>query len=261
MRVATFNCNSVRKRLDQILAWSDANPVDLLALQETKVVDEDFPVAAFQAAGLHVVYCGQKSYNGVAMVTREPVEVAAFGLGDDDGESGPRFAHVRVGGIDIVNTYVPQGQALDSPKFAFKLAWFGRLEKWFSSRFDPQRDPVLWVGDLNVAPTPADVYAPEKLWPHVCFCQEAIDAWQGVMNWGFVDLFRKHIDKPEEYTFWDYRLRGALARGLGWRIDHILATPPLADRSLDCWVDRDARGAENPSDHTFVVAAFTSGHA
>lgn len=261
LRVANFNCNSVRQRIEHIIDWLAANQPDLLALQETKVVDDLFPAEAFEAAGYHVVYRGQKSYNGVAVATRAPVASSDFGLRDgDDDESGPRLAHVVYEGIDVINTYVPQGRDLDSEAFTFKLAWFQRLRAYLDKHCDPAK-PVLWLGDLNVAPQPMDVHDSKKVWPHVCHCQEVIDAFQGVVDFGFIDLFRKHLPDPETFTYWDYRVRGAVDRGVGWRIDHLLATPPLAERSRAAWVDVEARRREKPSDHTFVTVDFAPAEA
>ena len=260
MLIASFNCNSVRARLEIILDWLKAYSPDLLALQETKVRDEEFPLAPFEAAGWHVAFRGQKSYNGVAMITREKPSAVSFGLQDKrdgDQDSGPRLAHVRVHGVHVINTYVPQGQALESDAFRFKLEWFGRLKAYLQKRFkNPGRARIVWVGDLNVAPTPVDVYDSKKIWPHVCHCQEVIDAFQDVADLGFVDVFRKHLPDGGTYTFWDYRMRGGLKRNLGWRIDHVLATPPVARKSTEVFVDIEPRKCERPSDHTFVGARF-----
>lgn len=255
-RVATFNCNSVRTRLPLILDWLAANRPDALALQETKAPDDAFPADAFRQAGWEVVFRGEKSYNGVAVVTRGPSDAAAFGLGDDDGASETRLAHVRLRGVEIVNTYVPQGKSLESDRFAFKLDWFDRLGRWFADRFRPDRDRVLWTGDLNVAPAPIDVHDSKRVWPHVCHSQPVIDAFGAVTAWGFEDVFRKHLPEAGVFTFWDYRVKNALDRGVGWRIDHMLATPPLAELSTAVRVDIEPRRAERPSDHTFVVAEF-----
>lgn len=256
MRIATFNCNSIRVRLSTILSWLREYAPDVLALQETKVVDKDFPASAFVDNGWHVVYRGEKSYNGVAIVTREAPESHSFGLEDDEGESATRLARVRVGGVEIVNTYVPQGQALDSDKFAFKLQWLQRLRRYLDVRLDASADRVAWVGDLNVAPLAMDVFDAKAVWPHVCHCQEVIDALNGVVDFGFVDIFRQFIPEADNFTFWDYRERGSLSRNRGWRIDHILATPPLANAAVACRVDIEPRRGERPSDHTFVYADF-----
>jgi len=256
MRIATFNCNSVRSRLGIILDWLSTRTPDVLALQETKVRDEEFPHAAFAEAGWQVTFRGEKSYNGVAMITREAPAGAWFGLGDDGGESETRLAHIQYRGVHVVNAYVPQGRDLDHEQFRFKLAWFERLGRYFACRFKPQRDKVVWLGDLNVAPTPIDVYDHKRIWPHVCHCQPVSDAFQAVLDWGFVDVFRKHLPDSGTFTFWDYRMRDSVARNAGWRIDHILATPAMARSSVSCSVDREPRLREKPSDHTVVVAEF-----
>ena len=256
MRIATFNCNSIRVRLPAILSWLEAYSPDILALQETKAEDKDFPAAPIEDLGWHVAYRGEKSYNGVAVITREKPTLVSFGLDDDDGQSESRLARVRVGEIDLVNTYVPQGQAMDSEKFRFKLEWFARLRRYFDAHFDPAGDRLAWVGDLNVAPLPMDVFDSQAVWPDVCHSQEVIDALAGTSGFGFVDIFRKHLPRPEIFTFWDYRQRGALSRNRGWRIDHILATPLLAGTSQSCGVDIEPRKRERPSDHTFVYADF-----
>ena len=256
MRIATFNCNSIRVRLAAILEWLDEFAPDVLALQETKVVDKDFPAAEIADRGWHVVYRGEKSYNGVAMICREKPSAYSFGLGDDAGESETRLARVTVGGVTVVNTYIPQGQDLASDKFAFKLGWLGRLRRYFDERSNGATDKLVWVGDLNVAPLAIDVFDSKAVWPDVCHCQEAIDALEGVTSFGFVDIFRKFIPEPDNFTFWDYRPRGALSRNLGWRIDHILATSAMAELATACHVDVEPRKRERPSDHTFVYADF-----
>lgn len=256
MRIATFNCNSIRVRLPIILDWLESHAPDVLALQETKAADKDFPAAEIRDRGWHVAFRGEKSYNGVAVVTRDEPELVAFGLEDDDGESETRLIRARVNGVEVVNTYVPQGQSLESDKFAFKLRWFERLRNYFAARFDAGRDKVAWTGDLNVAPTAIDVYDSKAVWPHVCHCQPVIDAFRNAAAFGFEDVFRKHIPQAEAFTFWDYRQRGSLERNRGWRIDHILASRPLASTSSGCEVDMEPRRRERPSDHTFVYADF-----
>lgn len=257
MRIATFNCNSVRRRIGTVLAWLEHYQPDLLALQETKCTDRDFPADAFMMAGWQVAFRGEKSYNGVAMVTRRPPDKVSFGLQDgDNGASETRFAHATIGGTHILNAYVPQGQDLESPKFQFKLEWLRRVKTYLASHFDADRDRVVWVGDLNVAPTPDDVHSPKTIWPHVCFCEAVAAEFAHVVDWGLVDIFRKHLPAPGNFTFWDYRVAHAVQRNMGWRIDHILATRAVAGRSAGCAVDTAPRRGENPSDHTFVYADF-----
>ena len=254
MKVASFNVNSLRVRLGLLLQWLAEHQPDILCVQETKVQDIDFPAEAFDKAGYKYAFKGQKSYNGVAIFSRNEITNAEFGF-DDEPKDQPRLIKAEINGIAIVNTYVPQGRSPDSEKFEYKLNWFERLRAFFDKNFEPS-DPVIWVGDFNVAPEPIDVYDPEGLSGHVCFCPEVTDALNEVVQWGFVDVFRKHCSEPGQYTFWDYRMRGSVSRNLGWRLDHIMATEPLAKKSIDCYIDKKPRLAERPSDHTLIVAEF-----
>jgi len=194
----------------------------------------------------------------VAIVSRRPPEESFFGLGTGDGgDFSSRLAYARFGDLHLVNTYVPQGQAMDRPAFAAKLAWLERRRLWFPCHFDPSRDAVAWVGDLNMAPEPADVHDHRRLWPHVCHCQPVTDAFRRMIAWGMVDVCRRFMPGPEVFTFWDYRQVSSFSGNRGWRVDHILATAPLADRALSARVDRAPRALERPSDHTVVEAVFS----
>ncbi|OHB75106.1 MAG: exodeoxyribonuclease III [Planctomycetes bacterium RBG_16_55_9] len=254
MKVASYNVNSLRARLPVVLQWLADSQADVLCVQETKVQDSDFPTGAFDQIGYNCVFRGQKSYNGVAILSKHPIEHVEYGLPEEPKDQA-RLIGARIAGINIVNTYVPQGEAPDSEKFQYKLQWFTRLLDYFRRSFKPA-DAVLWLGDLNVAPTPIDVYDPKTLLGHVCFHPAVHEALSHVMTWGFVDVFRKHCDKPGEYTFWDYRMPNAFARNLGWRLDHVMATVPLADKSTGCTIAKELRRAERPSDHVPIVADF-----
>ena len=255
--VATFNTNSLRARLHILGPWLEENRPAVLCLQETKVRDEQFPEDFFDDLGYNVAHRGQKSYNGVAVASRYPIEdvTAGFGDGRDTEQDEARLLRCTVSGIRIVNTYVPQGREVGHEYFEYKLEWFRRLRALFERDYDPQED-LLWCGDMNVAPEPKDVYDPEGLAEHVCFHPRVREAFRDVVEWGFVDVFRKFDDSPGRYTFYDYRQRGAISRGLGWRIDHILATRPLADRAVRSWIDLEPRRMKKPSDHTFLLAEF-----
>jgi len=264
MKAATLNANSIRSRLELVLDWLGREAPDVLCLQETKVQDADFPAAPFRDAGYQVVFRGQKAHAGVAIVSREEPQEVAFGFDalrqaqDSDGgqPDEPRLIRAVIGGISVVNTYVPQGRSPDSEHFRYKLEWLARLRAFFERHYSPQQ-PLLWMGDFNVAPEPRDVHDPKRLKTHVDFHPEARAALEQVREWGFVDVFRlHHPDEPGQYTFWDYRVRDALERGLGWRVDHIWATEPLARKSTEAWIDVEARRTERPSDHTFLVAEF-----
>jgi len=255
MKVATFNVNSVRSRLELVLGWLQRESPAVLCLQETKVQDADFPADAFNDIGYHVVFRGQKAYAGVAIASKDKPQDVAFGFDDGGDPDEARLIRAVIRGIPVVDTYVPQGQSPDSPQFQYKLEWLARLRNWFDRHYSPE-EPLLWLGDFNVAPEPIDVHDPKGLAKHVDFHPQARAALQQVKDWGFVDVFRVHHPEPGQYTFWDYRVRNALERNLGWRVDHIWATKPLAQKCIRAWIDIEARRAERPSDHTFLVAEF-----
>ncbi len=254
MKIASFNVNSLRVRLDIVLGWLERQRPDVLCVQETKVQDVDFPREAFETSGYEFVFKGQKSYNGVAIFSRGKIEKVKIGF-DGENDDGPRLIKAKLGKVSVVNTYIPQGYMRASEKFEYKVEWFSRLRKYFEENFKPA-DLVVWVGDLNVAPEAKDVYDPEGLRGHVCFCDEVTQALKGVMDWGFVDVFRMHNSQAGQYTFWDYRQRGSLSNNRGWRLDHIMATGSLAEKCSACYIDKEPRMLERPSDHTPIIAEF-----
>jgi exodeoxyribonuclease III len=256
MKIATYNVNSIRRRLPIVLDWIGEHKPDVMCLQETKVQDADFPVDAIQKAGYHVSFRGMKGYNGVATLTRTAPEIVIHGLHAGPDNDDFRIIQTVVDGIPIVNTYVPQGYSISSEKYAFKLAWFRRLRAYFEEGFDPKR-PLIWLGDLNVAPEPIDVYHPEKRVNDPDFHIDARSAYKETVAWGFVDVFRKLHPDLVQYTFWDF-FRNAFQRNFGWRIDHIMVTPVLAARCHTAKVDMAPRKVEGASDHTIVWAEFDS---
>lgn len=255
LKVATFNANSLRVRLPQILEWLAQNDIDLLGVQEIKVTDGDFPEREVRDAGYQVVYRGQKSYAGVAMLSREPLTEVSFDLGDGVIDPEPRVLRATYRGVRIINTYVPQGREVESEHFQYKLAWLGRVRAMLEAGYRAE-ESVLWMGDLNVAPEPIDVYDPKSLANEVDFHPQVREALAQVMAWGLVDVVRQHHPEPGIYSYWDYRVRNALQRNMGWRIDHLLASRPLAERCTTAWIDVEARKVERPSDHTFVACEF-----
>lgn len=254
MKIATYNVNSIRQRLPLVLDWITEHKPDVMCLQETKVQDQDFPVEAIQKAGYRASYRGMKAYNGVATLTRAEPEKVIYGLHEGPDNEDFRVIQTVVGGIPIINSYVPQGYSISSEKYAFKLAWFQRLRKYFETALNAQ-EPVIWLGDLNVAPEEIDVYHPERRVNDVDFHIDARNAYKETVAWGFIDVFRKLHPEVVQYTYWDY-FRNALERNFGWRIDHILATHPLADRCRAAEVDMAPRKAPGASDHTIVWAEF-----
>ncbi|MFH1732766.1 MAG: exodeoxyribonuclease III [Planctomycetota bacterium] len=255
LKIATFNVNSIRARMPILLDWLKASRPDVLCVQETKVVDADFPFIEIKGAGYHAAFRGEKSYNGVAILSRGELKNVSFGLDDGGEPDEARLIRATYNGVHIINTYVPQGRDAKLPAYQYKLEWFARLAK-FIARHYTTRQKVLWCGDLNVAPADIDVHDPKRLLGHVCFNPEVQAAFQGVVDWGFVDVFRKHHPEPGCYTFYDYRAPSALKAGKGWRIDHMLATKPLAAKSADCTIDLGPRKRPKPSDHTPLVATF-----
>ncbi len=255
-KIATYNANSIRKRIDTVLAWLETHRPDVLCVQETKVQDEEFPLLALQPSGYHVTFRGMKGYNGVAIFSREQPESVACGLDVGGGEPDEfRIIRAVIRGIPIVNTYIPQGFEIDSPKYQYKLQWFKRLRKYFDRHLS-SRKPAIWCGDMNVAPEPIDVHSPDKHLDHVCFHEDARKAYKDAVAWGFVDVYRKLHPDTQQYTFWDYRAPGSLEANKGWRIDHIMATPPLAEQCTKAGVDTEPRRQANSSDHTFLWAEF-----
>lgn len=255
LRVASFNANSIRNRLDVILAWMKQHDCDVMCVQETKVTDDQFPIESIRAEGFHCAYKGQKTFNGVAIVSREELNSVVTGTGNQEFDEEARVIRATVSGVTVVNTYIPQGTSVTSPRYHYKLAFIREMRDYFERNFSPS-DPVIWLGDFNVAREPIDVYDPEGLYGSVCYSVPEHEALDFVRDWGFVDVFRKHHPGEErQYTFWDYRAF-AFRRKLGWRIDHIWATKPIADRSVDCWIDVEPRKQEKPSDHTPIAADF-----
>jgi exodeoxyribonuclease-3 len=252
MIVSSFNVNSLRARLPIVLDWLREKQPDVLCLQETKVQDKDFPAEVFDEAGYNYAFAGQKSYNGVAILAKDRIADIQAGF-DDEPKDQSRLIKAEINGVIIVNTYVPQGYLPDSEKFQYKLQWFERLRDYLETNFKPS-DPVLWAGDLNIAPGPIDVYDPETLLGHVCFHPEVHKKLKNVMDWGLVDVFRLHNKESGQYTFWDYRPTNAVKRNIGWRLDHIMATKQLAEKCTVCYIDKQPRLLPRPSDHTPIIA-------
>ena len=254
MLIATFNANSIRSRMDVILRWLAEHKPDALCIQETKVADAEFPHQPIEDAGYHVVFKGEKAYNGVALISRAAPTEVSFGL-DDLPYDEPRLLHAKIGPVHIVNTYVPQGREIDNPMYKYKLEWFARLRRYFDRHFK-KTDMLIWAGDLNVAAEPIDVHSPELYGNHVCFHAAAREAFAQCRSWGFVDVFRKYHPEPGQYTFFDYRTPNAVQRGIGWRIDYLLASSGLAGKSADAAIDIRPRLEKKASDHVFLSATF-----
>jgi len=229
-----------------------------MCLQETKVQDENFPAEALRSAGYHATFRGRTAYNGVATLTRTPPEYVLHGFCEGLDEEDDRMLHTVINGVPILNTYVPQGFKITSEKYAFKLRWFGRMRQYLEQRLDSSK-PALWLGDMNVAPEPIDVYHPDRRVNDADFHIDARNAYKDTLAWGFYDVFRIGYPDRVQYTYWDY-FRNAFTNNWGWRIDHILATAPLAEVCRRVDVDVTPRQATGASDHTIVWAEFEVGN-
>ena len=257
-KIATYNVNSLRSRLHIVIPWLNQNRPDVFCMQETKVEDGKFPREEFENAGYQVVFKGAKQYNGVAVASLAAPDKVSFGLKDGGPADEDRLIMCSFSGLTIVNTYVPQGRDRESDQFAYKLAWFRRFRNFLDQSGSPA-GRLIWCGDLNVAPEAIDVHNPKRILGHVCFTPEVWEAFSSVKSWGLSDIFRKHHPgEPGQYTFFDYRVPSSVERGLGWRVDHILATEPLAARSVACTIDMQSRRETKPSDHAILLAEFAS---
>lgn len=254
MKIASWNVNSIRKRMDRLVPWLAQHCPDVLCLQETKVEDDAFPRAAIEALGYQVVCHGQKTYNGVAILTREPVRDVVRGFGEDTQDPQARFLMVTVGEVKVGTVYVPNGQEVGSEKFRYKLEWLQRWRRWLASNADAG-SPLALCGDMNIAPEDRDVCDPVA-WKDQVLCHpDERAALAEVCRWGLTDTLRQHHAEPGLYTWWDYR-QLSFPKNLGLRIDLILCTPPLAARCISASIDRNARKGVAPSDHAPVIAEF-----
>lgn len=255
MKIATFNANSIRVRLPIVLDWLAANDPDVLGIQETKCEDHVFPKEAFEEIGYQVAFHGQKSYNGVALVTKVAPTGVRTGFGDPTMPEDCRLITARCEDVLVINSYVPNGTKVGGDKWEYKLRWLDRFADFLTACL-AQGQPVVWMGDINIAPTPDDVYDSAKVLGGVGHHPDEFSRLSRIVDGRLVDCFRKHTAGAGHYTYWDFFIRNALDRKLGWRIDHIYASPNLAERCTSCVIDTEPRRADRPSDHTFVMAEF-----
>ena len=254
MKLATWNVNSLKVRLPQVLQWLQNSPVDVLCLQETKLTDDKFPAAEIEAAGYHVVFSGQKTYNGVAILSRHPITdvVKNNPLFDDEQQ---RIISATIEGMRVICAYVPNGQEVGSDKYAYKLRWLEALVQWLESELR-QHASLALLGDYNIAPADADVCDPVAWQGQVLVSDAERAMFQRLCGLNLVDAFRLFPQAEKLYSWWDYR-QMAFRRNKGLRIDHILLSPPLAHRCTTCEIDKLPRKWEQPSDHTPVIATLS----
>lgn len=259
IKIATWNVNSIRIRQEHVKNWLLENPIDVLCLQETKVVDRDFPRTPFEELGYRVYTCGQKSYNGVALLSRSPLENVGTGFAAvlDEEEVGEfdeqkRLICGTIQGIRIISTYVPNGGTIDSDKYPYKLRWLNLLQNYLRKIIENGEDLCI-CGDFNIAPDERDIYkstTPED--GIVGTTPPERHALKEILELGLTDAFRKFESGGGHYTWWDYRA-AAFPRNRGWRIDHHYLTPALSDRAVSCTIDKAPRKLPQPSDHVPVI--------
>jgi len=260
VRIATWNVNSLKARLDKVTWWLERARPDVLLMQETKLADADVPADAFRARGYEIAHHGEGRWNGVAIASRHGIVdvVTNFGaplgvprtpdVGDDEPLAEARMIAARTGGVRVVCAYAPNGRVVGSPFYAAKLAWFDRLARWLAEAADPG-EPLVLGGDLNVAPEDIDVWNPRACHGGTHVSPPERDAFRRLCAWGLTDAYRAHHREPGRYSWWDYRA-GNFHKNFGMRIDHLLVTQPVAARTLWAEIDREARkGKPIPSDH------------
>lgn len=252
----TWNINGIRARQEHMHYWLTQHSPDILCLQETKIDDPKFPSDAIAAAGYHAAFAGQKSYNGVAILSRPAIEDVRIGFDGRNSEEQKRLIAATIDGVRVINGYFPNGQALDSPKFQEKMDFYAGLRKYLE-KYQKKSEPLVLVGDFNIAPDARDVYDEEAMRGQIHFSDQEHEALENLRAWGFVDVFRKFVQDAGHYSWWDFR-QAAFRRNMGLRIDHVWATPVLAERFVQCWIAKEERAKEKPSDHAPVVAEFAA---
>ena len=254
MRIATWNVNSVRQRLDHLQTWLKESQPDIVCLQEIKCMDDAFPREAIEALGYNVAVHGQKTFNGVALLSKCPFDEVAPGLIGDDGDVQARFLEAlvstRTGVLRVVSLYLPNGNPVNTDKYPYKLGWMDRLLRFTHERLKLE-EPMLLCGDYNVIPMPADAKRPEAWVNNALFLPQTRERFRALVNLGMTDAIRATSDATDLYTFWDYQA-GAFQKNDGIRIDHLLLSPQAADRLIGAGIDRHVRAWEKPSDHVPV---------
>ncbi|MGB3574382.1 MAG: exodeoxyribonuclease III [Phormidesmis sp.] len=261
MKVTSWNVNSIRTRLEHVTQWLQSNGVDVLCLQETKVIDKDFPEQAFTDIGYHAYFYGQKSYNGVALISKEPLSDVQMGfsavidqdtVGDLDDQK--RVISGMIGDVRVVNLYVPNGSAIGSEKYAYKLSWLALLKQYLSLQL-AAHSKLNVCGDFNIALENKDIYTDKSRDKHIMSSPVERETLRDVLSIGLSDAFRKFTAAGGHFSWWDYRTN-SFARNTGWRIDHHYLSPELYDQATSCTIDTAPRALERPSDHTPVTVEY-----
>ena len=250
MKIASFNINGIKARLPALMDWLDEAQPDVAILQEIKSIDENFPREAFEGKGYNVETHGQKSFNGVALLSKLPLEDVTRGLPGDDEDEQARYIEATVVGdqaVRICGLYLPNGNPVPGPKYDYKLAWMERLRAR-AEELLAEEMPFLMAGDYNIIPQAEDAARPQDWTEDALYRPESREAWRKILNLGLTEAFRARNQAPEQYSFWDFQ-RGSWQRNDGIRIDHFLLSPECADLLEDCQIDKEVRGREKPSDH------------
>jgi len=247
MKIATFNINGIKARLPRLLEWLEESKVDVALLQEIKAMDETFPREAIEDLGYNIETHGQKSFNGVAILSKYPIEDVVRGLPGDDADEQARWIEATVNTVRICCLYLPNGNPVPGPKFDYKLAWMARMREHAAELLKTE-EAVVMAGDYNVIPQPEDAHNPDDWWGDALYRPESLAAFRKILNLGYTDALRALNPAPLVYTFWDFQ-KGAWNRNNGIRIDHHLLSPQAADKLKACEIDRHMRGREKPSDH------------
>ena len=257
MKVATWNINGIASRLDHVIKWSETARPDVICLQETKAPDAKFPIKRLQNIGYeHIAVYGERAYNGVAIMSRFPLDDIVNGIPGDGDDQQRRVIAATVEDTRVVCAYFPHGRVIGHEMFFLKLDWVRRLRKYFDQYYSPA-DDVLLCGDTNICPHEMDMWNVRYWAPRIHFSKEEREVFQELKRWGFVDVFREFNDQPGEYTWWDTFRESSFPKNRGLRLDYIWASQPLAARCTDSWVDKSPRGWDRPSDHAPVVAEFS----
>jgi exodeoxyribonuclease-3 len=260
MKIATWNVNSIRIRLEQVSDWLKQNPVDVLCLQETKVIDVDFPRSPLEELGYHVYFSGQKAYNGVALISRQPLSDISTGFTpillnvEPELDEQKRVITGVINQVRIVNLYVPNGSAIGSEKYVYKLKWLATLREYLQLLLKSE-SAICVCGDFNIALEAIDIHDKVNFDNHIMASEPERQALRDILSLGFADAFRKFTTEGGHYSWWDYRT-AAFRRNLGWRIDHHYLTPVLYEQAKSCVIDVAPRKLTQPSDHAPVIVEF-----
>ncbi|MBL1210382.1 exodeoxyribonuclease III [Geminocystis sp. GBBB08] len=262
MKIATWNVNSIRTRKEQVKQWLIDNNIDVICLQETKVIDNDFPVDFFTDIGYYTYIYGQKAYNGVAIFSLQPLKDIKYGFSEilsanivNNFDEQKRVISGVINNMRIVNLYVPNGNSLGSEKYEYKLKWLEILKQYLTRIKHKYSEELLVCGDFNIALEDRDIYQPKGKENHIMASTVERDALKQILSLGLTDIFRKFTENGDYYSWWDYR-QGVFSKNRGWRIDHIYLTDKLYKKAINCYIDINPRKLTQPSDHAPVICEF-----